>query len=180
MTSSSGLKTGHSTMPNKPSEAKSNQTMLLQVNGSTCEIVAARTTPLLYVLRNDLKLNGPKFGCGLGECGACTVILDGLPARSCVIPVGGCVDRSILTLEGLGSRYDLDPIQSAFIAEEAAQCGYCLNGMIMTTKALLARNARPSEQEAAEALKYNLCRCGAHVEILRAVMRAASETASSE
>jgi nicotinate dehydrogenase subunit A len=154
--------------------------MLLQVNGRTCEILADCTTPLLHVLRNDLRLNGPKFGCGLGECGACTVVLDGLAARSCVIPVGGCAGRSILTLEGLGSRDDLDPIQSAFIAEEAAQCGYCLNGMIMTTKALLARNAHPSEQEAAEALKYNLCRCGAHVEILRAVMRAASETARSE
>jgi nicotinate dehydrogenase subunit A len=180
MTSSSRLETGRSTTPSKPSEAKSNQTMLLQVNGSTCEVVAARTTPLLYVLRNDLRLNGPKFGRGLGECGVCTVILDGLPARSCVIPVGGCVGRSILTLEGLGSRDQPDPIQSAFIAEEAAQCGYCLNGMIMMTKALLARNARPSEQEAAEALRYNLCRCGAHVEILRAVMRAASETARSE
>jgi nicotinate dehydrogenase subunit A len=149
--------------------------MLLQVNGRTREILADCTTPLLHVLRNDLRLNGPKFGCGLGECGASTVVLDGLAARSCVISVGGCAGRSILTLEGLGWRDDLDPIQS-----EAAQCGYCLNGMIMTTKALLTRNAHPSEQEAAETLKYNLCRCGAHVEILRAVMRAASETARSE
>jgi nicotinate dehydrogenase subunit A len=180
MTSSSRLETGHSATPNNLSAERSNGTMLLQVNGRTCEILADCTTPLLHVLRNDLRLNGPKFGCGLGECGACTVVLDGLAARSCVIPVGGCAGRSILTLEGLGSRDELDPIQSAFIAEEAAQCGYCLNGMIMTTKALLARNAHPSEQEAAEALKYNLCRCGAHVEILRAVMRAASETARSE
>jgi nicotinate dehydrogenase subunit A len=180
MTSASRLKAGRSTAPNNPSEATSGVTILLQVNGRAHEVQAALDTPLLYVLRNDLELNGPKFGCGLGECGACTIILDGLPARSCVIPIGGCMGRNILTLEGLGSRDQPDPIQRAFIAEEAAQCGYCLNGMIMTTKALLMRNARPSEQEAAEALKYNLCRCGAHVEILRAVMRAASEALRPE
>jgi len=180
MTSSSCLEAGHSTTPNDPSEATFSGTILLQVNGKAREVRAALDTPLLHVLRNDLELNGPKFGCGLGECAACTIILDGWPARSCVIPINGCMGRNILTLEGLGSRDQPDPIQRAFIAEEAAQCGYCLNGMIMTTKALLGRNAHPSEQEAAEALKYNLCRCGAHVEILRAVMRAASETARSE
>ena len=180
MTSSSRLKAGRSKEPNKSSEATFSGTILLRVNGKAREVQAALDTPLLHVLRNDLELNGPKFGCGLGECGACTVILDGRPARSCVIPIGGCMGRNILTLEGLGSRDELDPIQRAFVAEEAAQCGYCLNGMIMTTKALLMHNARPSEQEAAEALRYNLCRCGAHVEILRAVMRAASETARSE
>lgn len=148
-------------------------TIRLTVNGRTHDVDAAPDTALLYVLRNDLELNGPKFGCGLGECGTCTVIIDGMAARSCVIPISGCVERNILTLEGLGSRDDTDPVQSAFIEEQAAQCGYCLNGMIMTTKALLMRNPSPSESEVQEALRYNLCRCGAHVEILRAVMRAA-------
>ena len=145
----------------------------LTVNGRIHDIGAAPDTPLLYVLRNDLGLNGPKFGCGLGECGTCTVIIDGVAARSCVIPVSGCERRSILTLEGLGSREHPDPVQDAFIEEQAAQCGYCLNGMIKTTKALLMQNPRPSETEVLEALRYNLCRCGAHVEIRRAVMRAA-------
>jgi nicotinate dehydrogenase subunit A len=122
-------------------------------------------------------LNGPKFGCGLGECGACTVLIDGVAARACVIPVKGCTGRKIVTLEGLGSRERPDPVQAAFIAEQAAQCGYCLNGMIMTTKALLAINPHPTEAEAREALRYNLCRCGAHIEIMRAVMCAAGQTA---
>jgi nicotinate dehydrogenase subunit A len=145
----------------------------LTVNGRTHDIDAAPDTALLYVLRNDLALNGPKYGCGLGECGTCTVLIDGTAARSCVIPIEGCVDRDIVTLEGLGSRERPDPVQAAFIAEQAAQCGYCLNGMIMTTKALLARNPHPTEAEIAEGLRYNLCRCGAHIEILRAAMRAA-------
>ena len=145
----------------------------LAVNGRIHHVDPAPDTALLYVLRNDLELNGPKYGCGLGECGACAVLIDGLAARSCVIPISGCVGRDIVTLEGLGSRDHPDPVQAAFIGEQAAQCGYCLNGMIMTTKALLMRNPRPSETEALEALRYNLCRCGAHVEIVRAVMRAA-------
>ena len=145
----------------------------LNVNGRIHEVGASPDTALLYVLRNDLALNGPKYGCGLGECGTCTVLIDGVAARSCAIPIEGCVGREIVTLEGLGSREAPDPVQEAFIAEQAAQCGYCLNGMIMTTKALLSRNPHPSEREAMEALRYNLCRCGAHVEILRAVMRAA-------
>ncbi|WP_430641342.1 (2Fe-2S)-binding protein [Afipia massiliensis] len=145
----------------------------LTVNGRIHDVGAAPDTPLLYVLRNDLELNGPKYGCGLGECGACTVIIDGVAARSCLIPVSGCVQRNILTLEGLGSRDHPDPVQEAFIEEQATQCGYCLNGMIMSTKALLMQNPRPSETEVLQALRYNLCRCGAHVEILRAVMRAA-------
>src|SRR6201997_610427 len=145
----------------------------LRVNGGIHDVDAAPDTALLYVLRNDLALNGPKYGCGLGECGTCTVLIDGQAARSCVIPVEGCTGRDIVTLEGLGSREHPDPVQAAFIQEQAAQCGYCLNGMIMTTKALLMRNPRPSEAEALEALRYNLCRCGAHVEIMRAVMRAA-------
>jgi nicotinate dehydrogenase subunit A len=149
----------------------------LKVNGRTCEVDADPDTPLLYVLRNDLELNGPKYGCGLGECGTCTVLIDGRAARSCVIPIEGCVGRDIVTLEGLGSREHPDPVQQAFIAEQAAQCGYCLNGMIMSTKALLAINPRPSEAEIANALRYNLCRCGAHVEIMRAAMRAAGRIA---
>ncbi len=148
-------------------------TIRLTVNGRIHEVDAAPDTALLYVLRNDLELNGPKFGCGLGECGACTVLIDGVAARSCVIPISGCVGREILTLEGLGSRDQPDPVQSAFISEQAAQCGYCLNGMIMTTKALLMRTPCPSETEVLEALRYNLCRCGAHIEIMRAAMRAA-------
>jgi nicotinate dehydrogenase subunit A len=148
-------------------------TVRLTVNGGIHDVSVAPDTALLYVLRNDLELNGPKFGCGLGECGACTVLIDGVAARSCVIPVSACVQREIVTLEGLGSRDRLDPVQHAFIAEQAAQCGYCLNGMIMTTKALLLRNPDPTDTEMTEALRYNLCRCGAHVEILRAVRRAA-------
>jgi nicotinate dehydrogenase subunit A len=152
-------------------------TIRLTVNGLTQEVDVDADTALLYVLRNDLALNGPKFGCGLGECGACTVLIDGVAARSCVIPLKGCASREIVTLEGLGSRERPDPVQAAFIAEQAAQCGYCLNGMIMTTKALLAINPHPTEAEAREALRYNLCRCGAHIEIMRAVMRAAGQTA---
>jgi nicotinate dehydrogenase subunit A len=145
----------------------------LTVNGRIHDVAAAADTALLYVLRNDLELNGPKYGCGLGECGACAVIIDGMAARSCVIPISGCVGREITTLEGLGSREHPDSLQQAFITEQAAQCGYCLNGMIISAKVLLKRNPHPSETEVLEALRYNLCRCGAHVEILRAVMRAA-------
>jgi nicotinate dehydrogenase subunit A len=152
-------------------------TIRLNVNGRICNVTAAPDTALLYVLRNDLELNGPKFGCGLGECGACTVLIDGQAARACVIPIDGCAGRDIVTLEGLGSRENPDSVQQAFIEEQAAQCGYCLNGMIMTTKALLKINPRPTEVEAREALRYNLCRCGAHVEIMRAVMRAAGQPA---
>jgi nicotinate dehydrogenase subunit A len=155
-------------------------TIRLTVNGKVHDIAVAPATPLLYVLRNDLELNGPKFGCGLGECGACTVLIDGIAARSCVIPVGACTQRHILTLEGLGSRERLDPLQAAFIEHQAAQCGYCLNGMIMTAKALLLRNAHPTEAEILAALRYNLCRCGTHVEILAAVMTAAGHSHAAE
>ena len=148
-------------------------TIRLTVNGGIHDVNAAPDTALLYVLRNDLELNGPKYGCGLGECGTCTVLIDGVAARSCVIPIDGCVGRDIVTLEGLGSRDHPDPVQDAFIREQAAQCGYCLNGMIMTTKALLTRSPHPSEAEVLEALRYNLCRCGTHIEIMRAAMRAA-------
>ena len=155
-------------------------TTRLTVNGRSHDVGAAGDTALLYVLRNDLELNGPKYGCGLGECGTCTVLIDGSAARSCVIPIEGCIGRDIVTLEGLGTREHPDPVQQAFIAEQAAQCGYCLNGMIMTTKALLQRTPHPSEAEILEALRYNLCRCGAHVEIIRAAMRAAGEPVEAQ
>ncbi|WP_426220213.1 (2Fe-2S)-binding protein [Pseudomonas sp. DWRC2-2] len=148
-------------------------TVTLEVNGQKSDVSAMADTPLLLVLRNDLELNGPKYGCGLGECGACTVIIDGVAARSCVFPLSGAVGREIVTLEGLGSRQEPHPVQQAFIDEQAAQCGYCLNGMIMTTKALLDRNPNPSEAEVRNELSGNLCRCGTHIEILRAVLRAA-------
>jgi len=148
-------------------------TIRLTVNGRIHDVDAAPDTALLYVLRNDLELNGPKYGCGLGECGTCTVLIDGAATRACVIPIEVCEGREIATLEGLGARDRPDPVQAAFIHEQAAQCGYCRNGMIMTTKALLTINPHPSEDELREALRYNLCRCGAHVEILRAAMRAA-------
>jgi nicotinate dehydrogenase subunit A len=147
--------------------------VVLAVNGVEHRLAVSPQTLLLYVLRNDLELNGPKFGCGLGECGACTVLIDGLAARACVLPVGTVAGREILTLEGLGSTDRPHPIQQAFIDAQAAQCGYCLNGMIMSAKALLDRNPTPSLPEIRQALKYNLCRCGTHVEILRAVELAA-------
>jgi nicotinate dehydrogenase subunit A len=145
----------------------------LQVNGREHEVAAAPDAPLLLVLRNDLGLNGPKYGCGLGECGACTVLVDGVAARACVIPAGGVVGRSITTLEGLGTRAAPHPVQQAFIDEQAAQCGYCLNGMIMMAAALLARDPNPSEARICSELSGNLCRCGTHIEIVRAVQRAA-------
>jgi nicotinate dehydrogenase subunit A len=154
-------------------------TIRLTVNGAAHDVAADGDTALLYVLRNDLALNGPKYGCGLGECGTCTVLIDGVAARSCAIPISGCVGRAITTLEGLGTRESPDPVQQAFIDEQAAQCGYCLNGMIMTTKALLNANPHPSETDVLEALRYNLCRCGAHVEIIRAAMRAAGHLAEA-
>ena len=123
----------------------------LTVNGRIHDVSAEADTPLLYVLRNDLALNGPKYGCGLGECGTCTVLIDGRAARACVIPISGCEGRNIVTLEGLGTRDKPDPVQQAFIEEQAAQCGYCLNGMIISTKALLNRTPHPSETEVLEA-----------------------------
>ncbi|MBC8731692.1 (2Fe-2S)-binding protein [Paraburkholderia sp. UCT2] len=147
--------------------------LVLKVNGATHVVSAAAQTPLLYLLRNDLALNGPKFGCGLGECGACTVLLDGMPTRACVTTAEVALGREITTLEGLGTRTALHPVQQAFIDEQAAQCGYCLNGMIMTAKALLDRDPHPSVATIQRELSRNLCRCGTHVEIVRAVQRAA-------
>lgn len=149
------------------------RTVTLQVNGRTSSVTAMADTPLLLILRNDLQLNGPKYGCGLGECGACTVIIDGVAARSCVFPLAGAEGRDITTLEGIGSRECPHPVQQAFIDEQAAQCGYCMNGMIMTAKALLDRDPHPTEAQIRNELSANLCRCGTHIEILRAVMRAA-------
>ena len=145
----------------------------LRVNGQVREVAAPPDAPLLAVLRNDLGLNGPKYGCGLGECGACTVLVDGVAARSCVIPAGGVAGREITTLEGLGSLEAPHPVQQAFIDAQAAQCGYCLNGMVMMAVALLERNPDPDEAAVRRELSGNLCRCGTHVEIIRAVLRAA-------
>jgi nicotinate dehydrogenase subunit A len=144
----------------------------LVVNGCAHTLEVPGDTPLLFVLRNDLQLNGPKYGCGLGQCGACTVLVDGKAARSCVIPVRGVAGRKVTTLEGLGSRDALHVVQQAFIETQAAQCGYCLNGMIMTTAALLRTNPRPDDRQIRDALAHNLCRCGTHIEILQAVHRA--------
>jgi nicotinate dehydrogenase subunit A len=149
----------------------------LNVNGQSREVTAEATTPLLYVLRNDLELNGPKFGCGLGQCGTCMVLVDGVAVRSCQRPVGTVGDNAITTLEGLGTPDALHPLQKAFIDEQAMQCGYCINGMIMSAAALLDRNPEANEAEIKEALGRNLCRCGSHNRIVRAIERAAREMA---
>ena len=147
----------------------------LNVNGQPREATAAADTPLLYVLRNDLELNGPKFGCGLGQCGSCTVLVDGQPQRSCLTPVSQVGDKKVTTLEGLGTPDAPHPLQKAFIDEQAMQCGYCINGMIMSAKALLDRNPEAGEPEIRAALEGNLCRCGSHNRIMRAIERAARE-----
>ncbi|MFI4986069.1 MAG: (2Fe-2S)-binding protein [Alphaproteobacteria bacterium] len=149
-------------------------TVDVHVNGGAQKIESwDPDEPLLYVLRNQLGLHGPKFGCGLGQCGACLVLIDGEIARACVTPLSAVAGRAVTTVEGLGSAEKPHPVQAAFIAEQAAQCGYCTNGMVMATKALLDRTPKPTLDQAKEALAANLCRCGAHVRILRAVMRAA-------
>ncbi len=149
----------------------------LNVNGAAHEVDIDPSTPLLYVLRNDLNLNGPRFGCGLAQCGACTVLVDGNPVRSCITPVSAVATGEITTLEGLGDRDDPHPVQTAFIAEQAAQCGYCSNGMIMAAASLLEHNSNPSDSEIRQALAGNLCRCGTHTRILKAVRRAAQNPA---
>ena len=148
--------------------------MKLVVNGTPHEIDAAPDTPLLYVLRNDLGLTGPKFGCGLGQCGACMVHVDGVAVRSCTTPVSSAARGPITTIEGLGTPDKPHPVQQAFIEEQAAQCGYCINGMIMTTAALVARNKQPTREQIRSTLNANLCRCGTHVRIVRAVEKAAA------
>jgi nicotinate dehydrogenase subunit A len=147
----------------------------LKVNGKTQVVDVDPETPLLYVLRNDLQLNGPKFGCGLAQCGACTVILNGNAIRSCVTVVSAVQNQPVTTLEGLGSTKKMHPLQQAFVDEQALQCGYCINGMIMTSKALLDKNPKPSDSQIKEALAGNLCRCGTHTRILRAVKRASGQ-----
>jgi nicotinate dehydrogenase subunit A len=145
----------------------------LNVNGVSRSVPAEPDTPLLYVLRNDFELNGAKYGCGLSQCGACTVLIDGKAVRSCVTPIGALETSEITTIEGLGSIEKPHVLQQAFIDEQAAQCGYCINGMIMSAKELLDRNPRPSEPDVRAALVSNLCRCGTHNRIVRAVLRAA-------
>ena len=145
-----------------------------QLNGRAVTLESwDEAQPILYLLRNALGLHGPKFGCGLAQCGACTVLIDGKAARSCVTPVSQVANRSVTTLEGLGTPEKPDPVQAAFIVEQAAQCGYCTNGMIMAAKALLNQTPKPTLEQAKQALAGNLCRCGTHTRILSAVMRAA-------
>ena len=149
-------------------------TITMIVNGVSRNVDAwDLDMPLLYALRNDLGLHAAKFGCGLGQCGACTVLIDGAPVRSCTLRVGEASGRRIVTAEGLGTPDKPHPVQAAFIAEQAAQCGYCTNGMVMGSVALLQRVPKPSREEAQKALAGNLCRCGSHDRVLRAVERAA-------
>ena len=149
--------------------------LTLRVNGKTQGVDVDSETPLLYVLRDDLQLNGAKFGCGLGQCGACAVIIDGNAIRSCQMEVKAVGNRAVTTLEGLGTVKKMHPIQKAFLDEQAVQCGYCINGMIMATKALLDKTPKPTDSQIKEALAGNLCRCGTHVRILRAVKRASGQ-----
>jgi nicotinate dehydrogenase subunit A len=147
--------------------------MTLKVNGHEHQVDAEPDTPLLYVLRDDLKLNAAKFGCGLGQCGACTVIVDGSAVLSCVTPLVLLEGKQVTTLEGLGTVAEPAPIQRAFIEEQSAQCGYCIAGMMMRAQALLQKNSKPSDEQIRAELQPNLCRCGTHMRILRAVRRAA-------
>lgn len=155
-------------------------TIKLNVNDKEVQLDIEPTTPLLYALRNDLELNGPKFGCGLAQCGACTVLMDGNAIRSCVTPVASVVGRKVVTLEGLGSPEAPHPLQAAFIKQQAMQCGYCANGMIMSAAAMLKKNKSPSEEQIRAALSGNLCRCGAHGRIVSAVSEAARSNESEE
>jgi len=147
----------------------------LKVNGATRTVPAEPDTPLLYALRNDLALNGAKFGCGLAQCGACTVLVGGRAVRSCITPLSSVGDAEVTTIEGLGTIDKPHPLQRAFIEEQAAQCGYCINGMIMAAKELLDRKPQPSEDDVRQALVGNLCRCGTQPRIIRAVLRAAHD-----
>lgn len=151
----------------------------LTVNGQRRSVDADGATPLLYVLRDHLGLNGAKFGCGLGQCGACTVLVEGEPVFACITPAAAVQERPITTLEGLGTPENPGPLQRAFIEEQAAQCGYCIPGMILRAQALLARNPDPSERELREHMSPNLCRCGTHMRILAAVRRAAAAIRSA-
>ena len=152
----------------------------LEVNGRAYEIDADSATPLLYVLRDYLQLNGAKFGCGLGQCGSCTVMVDGRAVLSCVTPIAALVGRRVKTIEGLGTEQAPGPVQRAFIEEQAAQCGYCIPGMMMRAQALLEANPSPSRAEIRRHMNANLCRCGTHMRILKAVERAAGLMKTSQ
>jgi nicotinate dehydrogenase subunit A len=149
----------------------------MKVNGGSRTLEADPQMPLLYALRNDLELKGPRYGCGKGQCGACSVLVDGQVVRSCVTPVSAVARKSVTTLEGLGSTAKPSVVQQAFIDEQAAQCGYCINGMVVTATALLKTNPNPSEDQIKQALAGNLCRCGTHTRIVKAVQRAAKQLA---
>jgi nicotinate dehydrogenase subunit A len=148
----------------------------LNVNGKARVVDADSSTPLLYVLRDNLGLHGPRFGCGLGQCGACTVLVDDRPVRSCLLPVSRAADKAIVTLDGLGTRDKPHPVQIAFIEEQAFQCGYCLNGWVMTAKALLDKNPHPTDRQMRQAFESLVCRCGSHTRIFAAVTRAARDS----
>ena len=154
------------------------QSYTFTVNGETCSVEAEADTPLLYILRNDLKLKGARYGCGVGQCGSCTVIMDGKDVNSCDTPLWSVAGRSITTIEGIGTREHPHPLQQAFIDEQAAQCGYCITGIIMASKALLDRNPRPDDGAIDQALERHLCRCGTHNRIRRAIHRAAETMGS--
>jgi nicotinate dehydrogenase subunit A len=151
------------------------QDIQITVNGASRRVNVEPDTPLLYILRNDFELNGARFGCGLSQCGACTVLVGGKPVRSCVTPVVSVGKANVTTLEGLGTADKPHPLQKAFIEEQAAQCGYCANGMIMSAKALLDKTPKPTEAQIRKALAANLCRCGTHNRIVRAIQRASKE-----
>jgi nicotinate dehydrogenase subunit A len=152
--------------------------MTLKVNGKSRIVNVDPATPLLYVLRNDLELHGPRFGCGLAQCGACSVIMNGTAIRSCVTPVNAAQNRDITTLEGLGTVAKPHPLQAAFIEEQAAQCGYCMNGMIINAKVLLDKNPSPTDDDIKKALDPILCRCGSHLRVIRAIKRAAASAST--
>ena len=161
--------------PSPPAPVLSAAARRLTVNGAVHRVQLSPDTPLLYVLRDELQLHGPRFGCGLGQCGACTVLLDGTAVRSCTLPVSAVGDLPVTTLEGLGTPDRPHPVQQAFIEEQAMQCGYCINGWIMTTVSLLSKTSSPSDAQIRSALSGLICRCGAHMRIFRAVRRAAQQ-----
>src|SRR5258705_8513577 len=163
---------GHQKRSHKSKTGGSAMTISLKINGKSQDVDVDPSTPLLYVLRNGVGLHGPKFGCGLGQCGACTVLIDGKAARSCMTPVRQAEGKNITTIEGLGTPEKPDTVQAAFIAEQASQCGYCTNGMVMAAKSLLLRTPKPTLEQIKQGLAGNLCRCGTHTRILSAVMRA--------
>jgi len=154
------------------------ESLRLTINGAVAEVEADPDAPLLYALRNDLRLKGTRFGCGSGQCGACFVLVDGHPAPSCDTPLWSAAGKAITTVEGLGAGGELHPLQEAFLEEQAAQCGYCTSGVLISAAALLRKNPRPTEKEVRAALDRNLCRCGSHNRMVRAVLRAATAIAT--